>query len=303
MLVSATINPVTWPCQWANTVLYGVKRLRGAEQMLALRIIIKIKKKKKRKTPGQLPHCCRRACPRPGRSCRPDNGRAAIEWRVAGDNAAINPGACCGPRIITAAHRESAPSKRLRGFFRSPNCSRAHLRLYSTAPHQERRGSAGGPLTTQHFPSEPSHRISSVSFSRLIIFFLRAQKTPRWPHCTNRKKKCPHGCLLLVLTFLAVCSLPSRQTGYLPVGAAGVVAETVVSRSAYFGTSVPVVMFIADEPVWVPELRLVPALHILGPPMPDSQLSLDGKRTNQEIGVGGVWGERNKEIELGLHIY
>lgn len=62
-------------------------------------------------------------------------------------------------------------------------------------------------------------------------------------------------------------------------------------------------MFIADEPVWVPELRLVPALHILGPPMPDSQLSLDGKRTNQEIGVGGVWGERNKEIELGLHIY
>lgn len=54
---------------------------------------------------------------------------------------------------------------------------------------------------------------------------------------------------LLLLTFLAVFSLPSRQTGYLPVRLAGVVAKMVVSRSAYFGTSVPVVIVIADEPV------------------------------------------------------
>lgn len=49
--------------------------------------------------------------------------------------------------------------------------------------------------------------------------------------------------------FLAVFSLPSWSTGYLPVWLAGVVAKSVVSWSAYFGTSVPVVIFIADEPV------------------------------------------------------
>lgn len=49
--------------------------------------------------------------------------------------------------------------------------------------------------------------------------------------------------------FLAVFSLPSRETGYLTVRLAGVVAKMVVSRCAYFGTSIPVVIFIADEPV------------------------------------------------------
>lgn len=54
---------------------------------------------------------------------------------------------------------------------------------------------------------------------------------------------------LLVLTFLAVLSLPSWQTRYLPIRLAGVVAKKVVSGSAYFGTSVPVVIVIADEAV------------------------------------------------------
>lgn len=54
---------------------------------------------------------------------------------------------------------------------------------------------------------------------------------------------------MLLLTFLAVFSLPSRQTGYLPIRLAGVVAKTVVSRGAYFGTSVAVVIVIADEAV------------------------------------------------------
>lgn len=52
-----------------------------------------------------------------------------------------------------------------------------------------------------------------------------------------------------MLTFLAVLSLPSLSAGYLPVGLAGVVAKMVVSWSAYFGTSVPVVIFFADDPV------------------------------------------------------
>lgn len=81
-------------------------------------------------------------------------------------------------------------------------------------------------------------------------------KCALWPLTTHTHTQTQNTvsiwCLSLLLTFLAVFSLPSRQTGYLPVRLAGVVAKMVVSRSAYFGTSVPVVIVIADEPVWVP---------------------------------------------------
>lgn len=62
----------------------------------------------------------------------------------------------------------------------------------------------------------------------------------------------------------------------------------VVSRSAYFGTGVSVVIVFADEPVWVPQLRLRPDLSFLGPLRPYSQLFTDGKSTYQEFRIAGV---------------
>lgn len=61
-----------------------------------------------------------------------------------------------------------------------------------------------------------------------------------------------HIWLLLLLTFFAVFSIPARETGKLPVTVAGVVAKTVVPGSAFLGTTVAVVIFIADEPVRIP---------------------------------------------------
>lgn len=61
-----------------------------------------------------------------------------------------------------------------------------------------------------------------------------------------------HTLPLLLLTFFAVFSIPARETGYFPVRIAGVVAKTVVPGSAFLGTTVAVVMFIADEPVRIP---------------------------------------------------
>lgn len=88
-----------------------------------------------------------------------------------------------------------------------------------------------GRMEFTHITKEALPALSAFAFSRhcaVSISFVTSIKT-EW--------------------FLAVFSLPSRETGYLTVRLAGVVAKMVVSRSAYFGTSIPVVIFIADEPV------------------------------------------------------
>lgn len=86
-----------------------------------------------------------------------------------------------------------------------------------------------------------------------------------------------------MLTFFAVFPLPSRQTGQLPFSGAGVVAKSVVPGRAFFGTTFSVVTFIADEPVRILKLRLLPGLCILRPISPYTQLSLDGKKANQKF--------------------
>lgn len=82
---------------------------------------------------------------------------------MAGDNAAINPGACCGPRIITAAHRESAPSKRLRGFFFSLQIAAVHTSVSIRRPHT-RSDAAPRVGPSQHNTSPLNHLIASLRF-------------------------------------------------------------------------------------------------------------------------------------------
>lgn len=85
----------------------------------------------------------------------------------------------------------------------------------------------------------------------------------------------------MLLTFFAVFPLPARQTGQLPLPGAGVVAESVVSRRAFLGTTFAVVTLVANEPIGVSQLGLLSCLHVLSPGGSHTQLPLDGKKANE----------------------
>lgn len=98
-----------------------------------------------------------------------------------------------------------------------------------------------------------------------------------------------------MLTFFAVFPLPAGQAGQLPVAVAGVVAEAVVPGRALLGAALSVVAFVADEPVRIAQLRLLPGLRVLRPVGPDAHLSLDGEKANQKVWVVGIWKEDKGE--------
>lgn len=62
-------------------------------------------------------------------------------------------------------------------------------------------------------------------------------------------------------------------------------AKPVISGRAFFGTAFAVVTLVADKPVRILQLGVFSGLCVLGPVSSHTQLSLDGKKANDEVWV------------------
>lgn len=80
----------------------------------------------------------------------------------------------------------------------------------------------------------------------------------------------------------AVLSGPSLQTDPVPRLVAGVVAEGVVARAAVGRALRPVVVFVTEHVVGVPELALVTEVHVLGPLLSNGE-SAAGRQAADQI--------------------
>lgn len=93
------------------------------------------------------------------------------------------------------------------------------------------------------------------------------------------------GYVLSPLTFSAVLSLPARVAYDLPTFATRKVSESVVAGSAENRAAVAVVVLVTQEAVGVAQLGSAGCLHVFGPLLSHSKMTLSGDPADQTIGV------------------
>ena len=88
---------------------------------------------------------------------------------------------------------------------------------------------------------------------------------------------------IFLLTFRAVVSLPAVQADAVSLLVAGVVSQRVVPRPAVVSAAVSEVILVTEDVVRVPELALLPKVHVLGPVLPDGQPPPGGQAAHQVV--------------------
>lgn len=87
------------------------------------------------------------------------------------------------------------------------------------------------------------------------------------------------------LTLSAVLSLPARVAYDLPALAAGEVPKSIVPGPAEDRAAVTVVVLVAQEAVGVTQLSPAGCLHVLGPLLSHSEVTLGGDPADQTLRV------------------